>query len=70
MRESTVKTQSAVDSYFTARSSGSRSSTTFYADATKVDTSNLVDISKDVALYVVGQMIWVLKFVTSSSVIA
>lgn len=55
MRESTVKTQSAVDSYFTARSSGSRSSTTFYADATKVDTSNLVDISKNVALYLVGQ---------------
>ena len=55
MKESTVKVQAAVDSYFTARSAGSRSSTTFYADATKVDTSNLVDITKDVSLYVVGQ---------------
>lgn len=53
MEEATAKTQSAVDSYFTARSAGSRSSTTFYADASKVDTSNLVDITNDVSLYVV-----------------
>lgn len=53
MKEVTAKTQAAVDSYFTARSAGSRSSTTFYADATKVDTSSLVDITKDVSLYIV-----------------
>jgi len=53
LEASTVKTQSAVDKFFTMRSSGSRSSTTFYADASDVDTSNLVDITSEISLYVV-----------------
>lgn len=53
MNEATAKTQSAVDSYFTARSAGSRSSTTFYADASQVDTSKLVPITKEVSMYLV-----------------
>lgn len=53
LEASTVKTQSAVDQFFTMRSSGRRSSTTFYADASNVDTSNLVDITSEISLYVV-----------------
>lgn len=53
MAQSSVQTKKAVDSYFTARSAGATSSTTFYADANKVDTSALTDISKEVSLYVV-----------------
>ena len=53
MEKATAATKQAVDTYFTARSTGSKSSTTFYADANKVDTSILTDISKEVSLYVV-----------------
>ena len=53
MAKSTEQTTKAVDSYFSTRSTGAKSSTVFYADATKVDTSVLVDISKEVSLYVV-----------------
>lgn len=53
MDKSTKVTQQAMDTYFTNRSSGAKSSTTFYADANKVDTSALTDISKEVSLYVV-----------------
>ena len=53
MEKATTATKQAVDTYFTARSTGSKSSTTFYADANKVDTSILTDISKEVSLYVV-----------------
>jgi len=53
LKASTIKTQSAVDQFFTMRSSGRRSSTTFYADASNVDTSNLVDITSEISLYVV-----------------
>lgn len=53
MDKATKVTQQAMDTYFTARSSGAKSSTTFYADANKVDTSALTDISKEVSLYVV-----------------
>ena len=53
MNEATKVAQQAMDTYFTSRSSGAKSSTTFYADATKVDTSALADISKEVSLYVV-----------------
>ena len=53
MQEATVKTQAAFDSYFSARSSGSRSSTVFYADASKVDTSKLIPITKEVSMYLV-----------------
>ena len=53
MEKSTAATKQAVDTYFIARSTGSKSSTTFYADANKIDTSILTDISKEVSLYVV-----------------
>lgn len=53
MDKATKVTQQAMDSYFTARSAGAKSSTTFYADANKVDTSALTDISKETSLYVV-----------------
>lgn len=53
LEKSTQITRQAMDSYFTARSSGAKSSTTFYADANKVDTSALTDISKETSLYVV-----------------
>lgn len=53
MEEASMISQAAMNNYFTARASGATSSTTFYADATKVDTSKLTDISKKVSLYVV-----------------
>ena len=53
LEKATKDTQKAMDQYFTARSKGATSSTTFYADAGKVDTSVLTDISKEVSLYVV-----------------
>ncbi len=53
MQASTQVTTKAVDSYFTARASGARSSNVFYADASKVDTQSLQDVTKDVSLYVV-----------------
>ena len=53
MEESSIVTQAAMNNYFTARASGATSSTTFYANATQVDTSKLTDISKKVSLYVV-----------------
>ena len=53
MAESTVKTTAAMDGYFSARSAGAKSTTAFYADASKVDTSALVDITDKISLYVV-----------------
>lgn len=53
MYKSTLVAQQAMDTYFTSRSSGAKSSATFYADANKVDTSALTDISREVSLYVV-----------------
>ena len=53
MEKSSIITQAAMSNYFTARAAGATSSTTFYADATKVDTSKLTDISKKTSLYVV-----------------
>lgn len=53
MAKSTQTTSQAVGSYFSARSAGSRSSTSFYADAAAIDTSTLTDITKEVSLYVV-----------------
>lgn len=53
MKESSAVAQAAMNNYFTTRAAGATSSTTFYADATKVDTSKLTDISKKVSLYVV-----------------
>lgn len=53
MAAASAVTTQAVNNYFTARSAGAKSSTTFYADAKKVNTSALTDISKEVSLYVV-----------------
>lgn len=54
MAKSTAQTTQAVNTYYTARASGQKSSSSFYANATAVDTSALKDITKDVSLYVVG----------------
>lgn len=53
MEKSSAISKAAMSNYFTARAAGATSSTTFYADATQVDTSKLTDISKKVSLYVV-----------------
>jgi hypothetical protein len=53
MEKSSIITQAAMNNFFTARAAGATSSTTFYADATKVDTRKLTDVSKKVSLYVV-----------------
>ena len=53
MEKSTKETKQAMDSYFTARAAGAKSSTAFYASAADVDTSALADITKDTSLYVV-----------------
>lgn len=53
LARATAQTQQAVSSFYTARSAGAKSSTVFYADAAKVNTAALVDISKKVSLYVV-----------------
>jgi hypothetical protein len=53
MAQATAATTQAFDSFITARASGQKSSTVFYANATAVDTSKLVDISKRTSLYVV-----------------
>ena len=53
MEKSTKETKKAMNSFFTARAAGAKSSTTFYASAADVDTSALVDITKDTSLYVV-----------------
>jgi hypothetical protein len=53
MAASTVQTTQAFDTFFATRATGKTSSTVFYADATNVDTSKLVDISKRTSLYVV-----------------
>lgn len=50
---STVQTTTAMDSYFTARSAGAKSTSAFYTDASKVNLAALEDISKKVSLYVV-----------------
>lgn len=56
MAASTAATTTAMNNYYTSRAAGSKSSTTFYADATKVDTSVLTDVSKTekISLYVVA----------------
>ena len=53
MAKSTAQTTQAMSNYFTARSSGLKSSSVFYADAAQVNVSALVDISNKVSLYVV-----------------
>jgi hypothetical protein len=53
MAKATAATTQAMHSFYAGRSAGKSSSTVFYADATAVDTSKLVDISKRTSLYVV-----------------
>lgn len=53
MAESSAQTTRAFDTFITQKASGVKSSSVFYADATAVDTSKLVDISKRTSLYVV-----------------
>lgn len=57
MRESTAATTQAINSFYSTRSAGAKSSTVFYANAANVNTqtvkANLVDVSKEVSLYVV-----------------
>lgn len=53
MAASTVQTTQAVNTYFTARSAGQTSSSSFYANASAVNTSALKEVTKEVSLYVV-----------------
>jgi hypothetical protein len=54
LAKSTIATTQAVDSYYAARSAGAKSSTVFYANASKVDTSALKELDpKEFSLYVV-----------------
>lgn len=53
LERSTVQTKQAMSSFYSARSAGATSSTVFYADASKVNTSALVEINNKVSLYVV-----------------
>jgi len=53
MAASTAVSTQAVGNYFRSRTAGLKSSSSFYADASKVDITALEDISKKVSLYVV-----------------
>lgn len=53
MRAATVQTQAATQTFYAARSAGAKSSTSFYTNASAVNTSALTDISKEVSLYTV-----------------
>lgn len=55
MAKSTVVNTQAMSNYFTSRSAGAKSSNTFYADASKVNTSALQDVTDKVSLYKVEQ---------------
>lgn len=49
----TAQTKQAIGSFYQMRSAGAKSSNVFYTNAGAVDTSQLVDISKKVSLYLV-----------------
>lgn len=53
MAASTQATTQAMGNYFTARASGAKSTSSFYANASNVNLAALEDISKKVSLYVV-----------------
>lgn len=53
MAASSVQTTQAFDAFYATRATGKTSSTVFYANATAVDTSKLLDVSKRTSLYVV-----------------
>lgn len=68
MRASTVQTTTSMNSFYTMRSAGAKSSSTFYSDAKKVNTSALVDITNKASLYVVDgysvtEGMWIRDFV-------
>jgi hypothetical protein len=50
---STQATTAALDKFYATRATGVRSSSVFYADATAVDTKSLIDVSKEIKLFVV-----------------
>jgi len=51
MVKATAATQAATASYYSARSAGAKSSSSFYTNAAAVDTSKLTDITSEVSLY-------------------
>ena len=53
MAESTAKTTAAMNTFFTARSAGAKSTNAFYADASKVNVAALEDVTAKISLYVV-----------------
>jgi hypothetical protein len=53
MAQSTKATTAAVDTFYAARSAGAKSTTAFYADASKVNLAALKDITNELSLYVV-----------------
>lgn len=53
LARSTAQTTQAVQQYYTARSAGNTSSSSFYANASNVNTNALQDVTKKVSLYVV-----------------
>ena len=53
MAKSTKATTAAVDTFYAARSAGAKSTTAFYADASKVNLAALKDITNELSLYVV-----------------
>lgn len=53
MAESTAKTTAAMNTFFTARSAGAKSTNAFYADASKVNVAALEDVTSKISLYVV-----------------
>lgn len=66
LERSTAQTVAAVGSFFAARTAGSRSSNTFYTSVAAVDTSKLVDISKETSLYIVDDSqagMWIKDFI-------
>lgn len=67
MEASTAINTAAMDGYFAARSAGKKSSGSFYADASKVDTSALKELDpKKISLYVVRDdqnAMWIRDFI-------
>ena len=53
MAKSTIVNAQAMGSFFAARSAGAKSTSSFYADASKVNVAALTDISKEISLYLV-----------------
>lgn len=53
MAESTAKTTAAMNTFFIARSAGAKSTSAFYADASKVNVAALEDVTAKISLYVV-----------------